>query len=241
MDNGFTFGSRSTWDFPRLMVERYPRTTLPPRKSQTFTIPGRNGGLHMDEGAWDNYTQQYECYYHGDGVANEDIHTVKSWLAATAGYQRLTDVYDPSHYHLAQVSGTTNIQNILGRYSRFTVSFDCDPRAFLLSGDEAQAFAAAGTLDNPTAYIALPLITVRGSGAGAVTVGSATVEILEMDGEIILDCESANAYSLDGDVTVNENANISALEFPTLLPGENAVSFSGGISGVDIVPRWWEL
>lgn len=241
MDNGFSFGGKATWDFPRLMVERYPTTQLPARKSQTFSVPGRNGDLHMDEGAWNNYTQQYACYFHGDGKAGEDIHAVKAWLASVSGYHRLVDAYDPSHYHLARVAGTFSIQNVLDRYSRFTVSFDCDPRAFLLSGDVVHTYAATGAIYNPTAYAAMPLITVRGSGEGFIAVGSATVDILQIDGEIILDCERANAYSMDGGVAVNQNANISATEFPTLLPGENPVSFSGGITGLDIIPRWWEL
>lgn len=100
LDNGFTFGKKSTWDFPIMKVEKYPSARGGIRKYQTYSIPGRNGDLHVDEGAFQNYTQPYECYYHTDMLTNEMAHAVKAWLLASGGYQRLVDAYDPTHYRL---------------------------------------------------------------------------------------------------------------------------------------------
>ena len=30
-------------------------------------------------------------------------------------------------------------------------------------------------------------------------------------------------------------------EFPKLVPGSNTISFSGGITSVEIIPRWWTI
>ena len=241
MANGFAFGGKSTGDFAIMKVEKYPNARGAARKYQTFTIPGRNGTLHVDEGAFQNYTQSYECYYHGDKPTNEEAHAVKAWLLGTPGYQRLTDVYDSDHYRLAMVTGELDIENKLNRYGRFTVNFSCDPRAFLLSGENPVTFSGSGSINNPTAYEAKPLITVTGTAAGTVSINGTTVEIKSISGTLYLDCENENAYSLSAGAPLNQNANIYAPEFPVLSPGSNGVQFTGGITSLQIIPRWWEL
>ena len=82
-------------------------------------------------------------------------------------------------------------------------------------------------------------LTVTGTGAGTLTVGGRTVTIKNLpDGYVILDCEAQNAYGAGG---VNRNATISAPEFPALETGETAVSWTGSITGVSVIPRWWTL
>lgn len=241
MDNGFTFGDRATWDFPIMKVEKYPSSRAAARRYQTYPIPGRNGDLHVDEGSFQNYKQSYECYYHTEQLTNEMAHAVKGWLLGTPGYQRLIDVYDPSHYRLAAVLEEFEIKNILNAYGRFTVTFDCDPRSFLLSGDEPILFSQAGILLNPTVYTAKPMVKVTGTGEGTISINGITVQINKISGLMILDCENENAYSMSANAQVNENANIYALEFPELSPGENSIAFSGDVATVEIIPRWWEL
>ena len=241
MDNGFSFGGKATWDFKIARVERYPNSPGAIRRYKTYSIPGRNGDLHFDEGSFENYTQPYDVYFHASDLANVEAHVVKAWLLSTAGYQRLVDAYDPGHYRMAKVAGEINIRNYFNRYGKFTVSFDCDPRAFLLSGDAPVEFPAPGELKNPTAYTALPLIAVVGNAPGTVSVNGITVQIKVLSGTIFLDCENENAYSVRGEAPTNENGSIYAPRFPSLGPGSNSVAFSGGITSVTITPRWWEI
>lgn len=241
MHNSFTFGNKSTQDFC-MHVERYPRKSIPRRKMKTFSIAGRSGDLHALEDAWENYIQPYDVYFHGDESAPELAHKVAAWLMRGNGYQKLLDTYDPGYYRMALVEGPMDIENILNRYGRCTIQFNCAPQSFLVSGDNPVPFEAAGSLYNDTAFESRPIITVSGEGAGTVTVGSRTVEIKAISEPIILDCEMLQAYSQPGEgAPVNQNGNIYAPVFPTLSPGENVISFSGGITGVEIIPRWWTL
>ena len=93
-------------------------------------------------------------------------------------------------------------------------------------------------LRNPTAFTALPTITVTGTGAGTLTVGDVTVSISSMPrGAVVLDSDTQNAsYG-----AFNLNNTISAPEFPTLPAGESVVRWTGGITSVEIIPRWWTL
>ncbi|MBQ8579349.1 MAG: hypothetical protein IJ448_01490 [Oscillospiraceae bacterium] len=241
MRDGFTFGAKSTKDFS-MHAEKYPAIGGPQRKRTTVSVAGRNGDLHYTENAFQNYAQSYDCYFHGEQSAPEMAHAVKAWLLGSGAYQRLEDPYDPDHFRLATFAGPLDIENQFNRYGRCVVNFDCAPQAFLKSGEFPESFTAAGELLNPTAFTALPLITLYGTGAGTLTVGGVTVTIHEIEDEMILDCEMQNAYrQTDDNAVENMNSCIYAPEFPALAPGSNIISWTGDITGVKIIPRWWEL
>lgn len=242
MDNGFMFGTRATWDFPICKVEQYPEISMPVRRFESYTIPGRSGTLHAAESAFEAITKSYSCYFHAEDFVPDTAHEIASWLSSRQGQQRLIDAYDQEHFFLASVLTETSFENWMGKYSRFKVTFTCDPRAFLVSGDNPILFPSSGAaICNPCAFPAQPIITVYGSGAGELTVGGTTVGILGFAEDITLDCEDMDAYRVADGLLVNCNGLIYAPEFPVLQPGENVVSWSGGIDHVEIIPRWWTL
>lgn len=242
MKSRFTFAGRGSEEF-YLTVEKLPIISAPAKKYSTISVQGRNGDLHIEENAFQNYTQPYECYFHAqDQKAPEIAHAIKGWLLGSRGPQKLRDTYDPSYFRNATFLGPIDIERLLNEYGRCVISFDCEPQAFLVSGQERKAFTVAGSLHNPTAFSAQPLITVYGSGAGSVTVGNATVQIKQMVDMLILDCDTQNAYRQLGEgVPENKNNTIYAPAFPELTPGVNPVSWSGAVERVEIVPRWWTL
>lgn len=242
MADGFTFGAQSAADF-NMRVEKYPAIKGAVRRYKTVTVPGRNGNLHIDEGVYEPYTQPYECYFHDESKLSPEVaHAIKAWLLGDGGLQRLTDAYDSTHYHMAFFSGPLDVENRLNKYGKCVVNFEFQPQAYLLSGDEAITFSEAGTITNPTPFEAEPIIHVYGTGSGSVSVNGVTIQILEITDVLTLDCEMQNAYRQVADgATENKNGVISAPTFPTLAPGENGVQFTGGITSVEIVPRWWEL
>lgn len=54
----------------------------------------------------------------------------------------------------------------------------------------------------------------------------------------MLDSEVQNAY--DGTTNKNNSISISG-GFPVLEHGESLISYGGGITAVNITPRWWML
>lgn len=237
--NGFSFGDKSTWDFS-MHVEKHPALKGPTRKRTTINVPGRNGALHIDEGSYTNYHQPYECYFHNDRPMPELAHSIREWLHSDGGYHRLTDTYDPQHFRRACFVGPLDVENHLNKYGRCIVYFDCAPQSFLLSGEHPVQFSSAGVIHNPTYQIALPIIKAYGTGAGSITVGGVTIEVNEIAGSLEFDCETENAYILLNGGREYKNTSISAPKYPTLQPGDNAVSISGDITHITIIPRWWE-
>jgi len=239
VDDFFTFNGRSTRDFG-MAVESRPNQDAPKRRRTAIPIPGRNGELHYDEDAFENVDLTYNVWFRGSAPTPRQAHAVKSWLMSAKGYSRLEDKYDPDHFRLASFAGPLNIADILGRYGRCKIKFDCDPRCFMKSGEFPIDCESGGGLYNATAFAAQPLIYIYGNGAGSVTVAGVPVTIHRMTTGMVLDCENELVQAL-GDVGQNLDGDIYAPEFPMLQPGENRVEFSGGVTAVKIIPRWWEL
>ncbi len=239
MDNFFIFNGRGTMEYG-MAVEKRPNQNAPKRRRTTVKIPGRYGDLHFDEECLENQTLQYDVWFRDKLPTPEQAHAVKAWLLAPKGYSRLEDKYDPGHFHLASFAGPMDIADILGRYGRCKIKFDCDPRAFRKDGEFPIELENDTTLCSPTAFEATPMIYVYGNGAGWVRVGDITVEILEMTTGMVLDCENLNAYAL-GDLGQSLNGHIKAPLFPVIAPGDNLVTFGGGVERIEIVPRWWDV
>ena len=221
-----------------VIVEHYPIRVLPERVQTATEIAGRNGALLMVDGNWQNYEQEYEVYISAEkrGLVRA-ARAVAEWLTAPVGYQRLEDSYEPDVYRMAFYEGGQDIESILNRFGRATISFNCKPQRFLKSGEATKTFTAAGSLTNITKFDALPVITVYGSGAGTVTVGGITVTLSAIDEYTVLDCELMDAFK----GSVNKNPTVTATEFPKLVPGVNTISFSGGVTSLEIIPRWWTI
>jgi len=221
-----------------LTVERYPDRPRPSKKYAIVSIPGRNGDLIIDTGAYNNYSQYYEI-----GIKKQErtlpdtARAVAQWLYSPTSYQKLVDSYEPDVYRLAYYAGPTDIENIFNRFGRATIEFNCKPQRFLAWGDDPVTVPTGGALHNPASFPSLPIITLTGSGAGRLQVGRYVVDILALDGSITIDSDTQNAYS----GTLNKNMDISCDEFPRLEAGENAITYTGGITGVEIIPRWWTL
>ena len=134
----------------------------------------------------------------------------------------------------------------LNRMGETSLKFNCKPQRFLKQGEFPIEVTSGTYLHNPTAFPAMPLITIYGPesgvGSGYVTVSGVYVAVKSITDQITLDCELLDAYRHVGDgAPENMNNCIYAPEFPVLQPGDNIISFGGQVSGVTIIPRWWEL
>lgn len=222
-----------------VVVERYPDQPGAQKIVHSVQIPGRSGELTIDTGAYSNYTQTYDVYFKAGNNSNSPAtaRTVRQWLQYPSGYKRLTDTYDPDVFRLARYISTVDVENVLNKYGRCSISFDCAPQRFLLSGESMINMTTAGTLENSW-MPSKPLIYVTmGTSEGVLTIGNYSVQIKMTNNYLYLDCETQEAYRGIN----NLNSSIYTDEFPVLENGENDISWSGGVSFIRITPRWWML
>lgn len=223
-----------------VVVERYPSRPVPERIVETVRIPGRNGTLTRTEG-FANVVQDYEVYLSAAAVGLPSVAAdMAAWLLAPEGYARLEDTYNPGVYRMARFINPEEIRNFFNRFGRCVLSFDCMPQRFLTSGEVATSYSADATITNPTAFLALPLIEVSGTGDVSFSLGGHTILIEDMTGTITIDAETQNAY--DGVTNLNASVTLADGNFPALNPGANSLAFvSGTITDITITPRWWTV
>lgn len=202
------------------------------------TVPGRNGDLIWETGSYKNRIAKASCFFLHTGAERGFI-TAGKFLFGEKGYRKLQTSDDRFHFLMARVKKGLSFDVRAHTLAPFEIEFDCKPQRF--KNDSAGGyyeFESSGTIENPTGFTALPLIVIRGTGAGRLNVGGCVVNIKAItNGILSLDSETQNAYNDSG----NQNMNIEAPVFPTLPLGETTISWTGGIQSVTIRPRWWDL
>lgn len=219
-------------------VAATPHIIRAKRKMTVTQIAGTNREVVDMEDAWETYDQPYSVFV-GDG-SMDNIQSTLNEVARVLykkGWQVLLDDYEPDIYRLAYFEGPFDVNNKYTRVGKFDISFRCRPERFLPSGDTAVTVASGGTITNPTAYPSKPLIHITGSGSGTLTVAGVTMSFTGITDYLNIDCETQNCYRL---ATENKNSLMTG-DFPVLKPDTNVVSFTGGITGCTITPKWWVL
>ncbi len=222
-----------------LEVETFPSYVSPKRSYEKVHVPGRNGDLIIDNGSWENTTRSYSVSigsYERDYY--EMINKVSEWLHSSNTYTRLEDSYEPDVYRLAVYLQESSMTNIMNQGGKGTIEFDCKPQRFLKVGDNPVAITAQTIFHNPTGFLSLPIINVYGNGSATLVVGSCTVQIHEIGGGMTIDSEIQDAYW----GTANKNSMVSFPDgFPKMNVGTTVVGFSGGITRVEVIPKWYTL
>ena len=165
----------------------------PVRRGEMVQVPGRNGGLWMDEGCYENITVEYSAFIGTNAEADfrTKMAEVRSFFGSKGSdYKRLEDTYNPEEYRLAVYKAA--FETAPTHYTRaggFTLQFDCKPQRYLKIGDEPHVFGTNGTIYNPTLFDALPVIAVTGNGqiniAGELITVSDTTETFYIDSELM--------------------------------------------------------
>lgn len=227
------FDGKSSLDFD-VHISGAGTFVSPERDVESISIPGRNGDLHIDNGRFKNVSVTYSAYITNNFKVN--FEAFKAFLLSQHGYKRLQDTYHPDFYRLAEyhkpLSPKMAPLNVAGT---FDITFDCDPRRFLVSGDDVIEVISTGSIINNTLYNAKPLI--RAYGSGTITINGVRVVINSANVYTDIDCETQEAYK--GSTSCNGNITLTDGVFPTLSPGLNSLAFTG--TKLEVTPKWWTV
>lgn len=235
MKNYLIFNGRRSSDFG-LYISGSGVFNAPERDVEVVEIAGRNGNLILDNGRFRNITVTYPAFI--SKKFPQMAAAARDWLCGWFGYFRLEDTYYPEFYRRARFSGPLDFETRwMNTGAETNIVFDCKPQRFLKSGEHPIQISAATTLRNPTSQTALPLLKIYGSGDGQLAVNGASVAIKNIDEYILLDCDLQDAYK----GSKNLNSLVSLEDFPVLPAGSSEISFSGGITKIELTPRWWTI
>ena len=221
-----------------IQVQTEPDYDFPEKDYEVTHVPGRNGDIVIDQGSWQNVSRKYNLAMDAVKISYTEVASkLVQWLHSASGYARLEDSYEPDFYRMAMYKDSGSISNIYNKAGQIEIEFTCKPQRYFKSGEVADIFTTSTEYRNPTDFPAKPLIKIHGSGSGTVVIGTYTVTINDILDGMIVDSEQQDTYK---DQT-NCNSRVSIAEYPKLVSGNNVISISGGVTSMEIIPRWWIL
>ena len=231
MTDWFEWNGKKCTDFG-IHVSEHPPITLPAERSTFTNVPGRSGSLTVleDEDVYDDMLLTCTCFIeHTDRLPE-----IAAWLR---GSGTVTFANRQGGFYHARVVNQIPFEKILrgNPHCSFAINFRCKPFWYLSDVKPITLTTSGSFITNPGCVASEPVITVYGSGEITLMVGM-TITELEITDKITLDTPLMEAYV--GTTSINNCMNG---DFPLLLPGKNAVSWSGNVSKVEIQPNWRSL
>lgn len=252
-----------------ILVEQPPSYAFPSRDTTFTHVPGRDGDIFVDNGSYNNVKRSYALAIGSESIDYSRLaYELSDWLHSAKGYAKLTDTYDPDHYCMAAFVDEGTIANILNNAGRLTVSFNCKPQRYLVTGDDTIELNTSGSaIYNPTMFEARPLIKVYGTFTSNATItlhnilseDIPTPELLELEDQVItiskctdyviIDSELMDCYRIDNPQTPSQrsiyNANgdvsFSGYSFPVIRKGRTQITWTSPITKLEVIPRWWTI
>lgn len=209
----FTFNGVSS-DTYKVTVEKCPSYPVAQRVVEHIQVPGRNGDLIRDTGAYSNVEQIYSIWFDGRSDSmQEAARDIAMWLNGSFGYCRLEDTYDQDVYRMAVMSNYTEYRNFRNRLGRADVTFSCKPQRWLKTGESLVPVAGA-TLSNQ--YMdCYPIYAVTGNGD--VTINGFKFTVSNNSGQTVyIDSETQDCWS--GSLTRNESAVLPSATVSSVTP-----------------------
>ena len=204
-----------------------------PSERVTFTdVPGRSGSLTQLEGddVYDDMVLTATCLIADPARIPE----IAAWLR---GSGTVTFANRQGGFYHARVVNQISFEKILrgNPHRSFAINFRCKPFWYLADAALITLTTSGTFITNPGCVASEPVVTVYGSGEITLMVGM-TITELEITDKITLDTPLMEAYV--GATSMN---NCMSGDFPVLLPGKSAISWSGNVSKVEIEPNWRSL
>lgn len=223
----FTFKGINSLDMGVVMLKA-PSIYKPTKKVNEIEIAGRNGILHEDTNAYENYTKEAECHV----TDRSKIDDVCAWLN---GYGEVIFSSEPDKVYRAFIKNQIPFNNILQNLNDFLVQFDCFPFKYSVDkADEEMSLTTATTIYNQGTVYSEPIIMVYGTGNVTITINGTGYTITGIDGYVTINSELQEVYK----DTINKNNSFSALDFPKFQVGANTISWTGNVTKVEIQPKW---
>lgn len=207
-------------------------------------IPGRDGDLIRTGGRFPNVQVTYSVFIAAKSISelSAKLNAVKAWLYTDLDrYHQLSDTYNPGFTRKGVFAGELDIEDELNKIGVFTISFSCLPFQYSEDGGTQTEYATGDTVSNPYPFASKPYIKVYGNGSGSLTLQSAshneTWTFESIDDYLEIDSAQMNFFK----DTEPKNDQVIGSGFPVLFPGDTTITFTGGITKIEIEPRWMTL
>lgn len=211
-----------------IVVNTLPPLQLAEEQGSVIKVPGRDGYLFQPDGSYAPVLKEIQITL----KELTPLPQIKTWLR---GEGKLYLSSEPGVFYKGRVTGQVDFEKLL-IFKTATIKFLCQPFGYLEDGLELITITQGAVLQNPGTHSSLPIIKIYGTGTITLTVNSSNIILSNVTDYMTVNSELFEAYR----DLVNKNNDMQG-EFPALLPGENAISWTGSVTKLEIIPNWRNL
>lgn len=194
---------------------------------ETINVDGRDGDLTRQKGFKDiSHTIRFNV------LEESNIKPLMRQVKAKFMNATTLQINDDDVYYKIKKVVIGNIANEVDIYGDFTVTFLFDPFQYQLNVQNI-IVTNSMTITNPGTRFSLPRLRVDGNGAGQITINNEVINLIQINSYLYIDSEIGNAHI--GEASMNRYMEG---DFPILAEGNNVITFTGGITRIEIEPRW---
>ncbi len=211
-----------------ILISSVPERVRPARRVKEIEIPGRSGILTQDEETYDAYVISIECGTRGSDRLDEIV----AWLN---GAGELILSTEPDKVYQASIYNKISIADQIYLYNSFLLQFKVQPFKYRANPlrDDLELTAPTIIRNGGTVY-SEPIITVYGSGDITLTINGTDFHLYGVNESITINSEMMEVFK----GTANQNSKYGGETFPRFEVGENAISWTGNVSKIEIQPKW---
>ncbi|HES5779987.1 TPA: phage tail protein, partial [Streptococcus pyogenes] len=174
-----------------LLLERERSVKSTSNDVNLIEVDGRDGVLIKDNERLKAVEQDFPFSLVGDVVVNQQ--KISEWLHVK-GWHDLALSWDKDYIYRASVVNLFEIDEILKQFGRLKINFLIHPIKYLKTGKQEVFLDNGGTLQNPGNVQAKPILRIKGTGDGVLTINGFETGLENVQRELVIDMERHLVY-----------------------------------------------
>lgn len=236
MNDWFKFNGIKCTEYG-IHVSEHPPIAVPSERVSFTDVPGQSGSMTVVEGeqVYSDMTLTATCFISDTSRIAE----IAAWLR---GSGTVTFANRQGGYYYGRVINQIDFEKVLrGKPNHtFAVNFRVKPFFYSDTVSDISVTESGTSITNPGTVASAPLLKVTGTGEATLMIGQNSLLFSSFPAPIYVDCEAKIAYTGTGTAS---DPMLLATQYVTgewmrIEPGANFVSFTSGITSVEITPRW---
>ena len=233
MDNSFfKYNGINSLD-KKLIVSNEMKIPSSGKDIEVYQVPGRDGDVLVSKNRQNSISYQIPIFLQDDKLFDDQVSNL-DWLKNAEGFRTLELSWDKDFLYIAAFYERYDIEQVSKKLGKTMLTFNVKPFKFLKTGQEELILGTSIT--NPLSRQSKPRIMIKGTGNMTLKIGSKTLILKNIQDGIIIDSLYEIATNLDG--TRPAWDKVASYPLPVIEPGANAVTRTGSITEITIIPRW---